>query len=410
MYGAASPRGSASTGSAADSYGRPWWLMWESCSGLLTQGIALALLWWHFRHKPLEEVGCKDQQYVWFCETTQAHVDGFPLLAAAVCVAVAQRQFLRKRVYYGLLRRGVILDFRAVERQVDPLLVVLAWCLVCAVLHEVVFYTPKFKKKSDSMKVGIDDVVKVKVGGDDARKSGRWLEIDLDEDTSTFLLSYCAPCIVFLIFLYNAHQIEPSLVPLNSYYVEDPEEAKRMLKKAVVLDELEAAPAAATELKGQALDDVDTGYQALEQLAKSSPSAATSSWWTSLRSATSSQPASSQPPSWKEAIAARFSSLCSFRPWAHGLLSVPWPAHLLLQPSLADAASSTLLRTWRVMYSLCILFLSFVCVELGLISWDAWTVALSSRGNIGFFTGAVVLSLHLLLGLRVLLVTLLLVR
>lgn len=384
MYGAAAAgQAGGKANAACDSYGKPWWLMWEACSGLLAQGIALALLWWHFRKEPLEQVGCKDHDYVWFCQSSEAHVDGFPLLAAAVCVAVAQRQLLRKRIYYGLLRRGVILDFKSVERGIDPTLVLLTWCLFCAALHEIFFYRPEWKAKGDVMKVKIDDVLKVKAGAKLYREKGRWIEFDLDDDTSAFLLSYCAPCIVFLIFLFGAHPIEPSLVPLNSYYVDDPEEAKRILSDALVVDEAKAASASAAVLEDWEPHDIDSFYEKLESHCRSSSpsSAAPSSPW------------------------------CSLRPWAHSLLCVPWPARALLHTSLADASSMTMLRMWHTFFVVCLSFLLVVCTELGVITCRSWHRCWQHGGfgviesDAGYVTEAVILSLHLCLVLRLLQVT-----
>lgn len=395
MYGAVSAgQGGVHASPACDSYGSTWWLLWEACSGLLAQGLALALLWYHFLHEPLEPLGCKKQRHVWFCESSGAFVDCFPLAAAAICVAVAQRQLLRKRIYYGLLRRGVILDFRSIERKLDPTLVVLALCLFCAVLHEIVFYDPKFKNGEDGMKVGIDDVFKVKVGGEDYKEKGRVFEIEMDDDTSKFLLSYCAPCIVFLIFLFSSHQIEPLLVPLSSYYIEDPEEAKRMLDGALILDEVDALSASADILAEQKPENVEAFYEALERHGRSLP-----------------RPPSGAAPNG----ASSWFSRISFRPWCHGLLCVPWPAPLLLEASLVDTASAAFFRMWRIMSVISTTFLLFVCAELAVGAWvslqrQAWqshapATAWGSESNSGFITSAVIHALHLALALRVLQVT-----
>mmetsp|Transcript_70900 Transcript_70900/g.140651 ORF Transcript_70900/g.140651 Transcript_70900/m.140651 type:complete len:387 (-) Transcript_70900:7-1167(-) len=372
MYGAL--QGYATTLSPCESYGHSWWLFWEAASGLLMEGLALALLWWHLQRHPVKETGCQSSEHVWFCQSSEAHVLGFPLLGAGVCVAVAQRQLFRKRIYYGLLKRGIVIDFRAVERRMEPLLICLVWCLLCAILHEIAFYTPRIKVDDDDFKIGLKDVLKVKVGSDDARRRGHLLSIDYDDEASTFLLSYCAPCLVFLVFLYGAHQIETSLLPFNTYYVDDPEEAKRMLSRASVIDELQVASAAEIMLvSGQdPPSDVDIAYENLANMcrAQGAPSPLTNPWGI-------------------------------FRHYAHGLLSVPWPAPVLLEPSYSDADSSSFRRMLMVFSATCAMFLIVVCAELSIHAWFLWQAALG-RGNDGLVTPAVILSLHLLVVIKIL--------
>jgi len=372
MYGTL--QGHGTTSSPCESYGGSWRLFWEAVSGLLMEGLALALLWWHLQRHPVKDIGCQHSEYIWFCQSSEAHVLGFPLLGAGVCVAVAQRQLFRKRIYYGLLKRSIVMDFRAIEIQVEPLLVCLAWCLMCAILHEIAFYTPRIKVDDDDFKIGLKDVLKVKVGGDDARRRGHLLSIDYDDEASAFLLSYCTPCIVFLAFLHGAHQIEMSLLPFNAYYVEDPEEAKRMLNTSSVVDELWVASAAADMLaNGQdPPSDMDIAYENLANVCRAQ--------------------AAPIPPSTPWDI---------FRQYGHGLLSVPWPAPVLLEPSYSDAGSSSFRRMLMVFSATCAMFLLVVCAELALHAWFLWQAALG-RGNDGLITPAVIISFHLLLVIKIL--------
>merc|ERR1719199_522011 len=71
------------------------------------------------------------------CEYTKAYVRCFPLLALVVALMVSCRQILQHRMYYELLKHGVLLDIENFSALADPLFQVVIWCALNATGHFV---------------------------------------------------------------------------------------------------------------------------------------------------------------------------------------------------------------------------------------------------------------------------------
>eukprot|EP00747_Dinoflagellata_sp_TGD_P185689 gnl/TRDRNA2_/TRDRNA2_42352_c0_seq1.p1 gnl/TRDRNA2_/TRDRNA2_42352_c0~~gnl/TRDRNA2_/TRDRNA2_42352_c0_seq1.p1 ORF type:complete len:401 (+),score=48.91 gnl/TRDRNA2_/TRDRNA2_42352_c0_seq1:145-1347(+) len=389
MYGAVDADGGAvlrNEPAAWEAVAAPWALFWESAGCLLREGIVLGIMFWYLHQSPPHGLGCPTGKLPWFCSTTRAFFDGFPLLAAVVCVCVAQRQVLRKRAYYGLLKRRIIIDFREIEEQCEVMFVVLACCLFIAMLNEVVFYTTyvKFDPKSGETTVSIRNVLKAAL-----EKNGE-IDWDVDEEASKFLLAYCVPCIVSLIFIVMANRIEDSTLALNTYFVGDPESAKRDLRDAIVVSEFEVAaclhPDIALDANTAPEENVQETYAALMRRLHI--------------------PGPTDRPTQLD-VRTRCCQWPTFRTYQHGLLSIPWPAALLLRPAPEDEDSYAFQKMWWVFSMVSTVLLSVVVCVLGQLSWKMWYAALSPDSHIGLHTAAIVLTLHVLVAARALHVTIL---
>lgn len=59
----------------------------------------------------------------------------FVMLAMVISLLIALRQIARQRLYYVMLKRGVMLDFETVSPINDPLFILLTICLAISLSH-----------------------------------------------------------------------------------------------------------------------------------------------------------------------------------------------------------------------------------------------------------------------------------
>jgi len=157
------------------------------------------------------------------CEYTKAYVRCFPLLAIVVSLIVASRMLLCQRMYYKVLKKRAILDFKKFYPGKDQLFLVVSWSAFNAFLHFALELSTQhpvnaaaLKKLSFSEKALIAEIRKV---------------------ASLYVL----PSLVFLAFLWQAYDEEARLLPLSKYFEEDPEAARKTLASMHFLPENVAA-------------------------------------------------------------------------------------------------------------------------------------------------------------------------
>lgn len=172
------------------------------------------------------------------CEYTKAHVRCFPLLAIVVSLIVASRMLLCHRIYYKMLKHKSILDFDPVKPYQDLLYFVLSVSAVSAFLHFVLELSELFWHPLDA------DILKhyasiLKNSGLGVSPTGydKYL-LDLIHRMASL---YVFPSMIFLGFLWQAYDVEDSLLPLTKYFEEDPQRARHALSNVQFLDESVAA-------------------------------------------------------------------------------------------------------------------------------------------------------------------------
>eukprot|EP00421_Protoceratium_reticulatum_P049223 CAMPEP_0168431960 /NCGR_PEP_ID=MMETSP0228-20121227/38650_1 /TAXON_ID=133427 /ORGANISM="Protoceratium reticulatum, Strain CCCM 535 (=CCMP 1889)" /LENGTH=408 /DNA_ID=CAMNT_0008446083 /DNA_START=31 /DNA_END=1254 /DNA_ORIENTATION=+ len=281
---------------------RPW-MLFALALGRVGRSVAgLVLLYWSIGIKRESLMEC-DARVLPFaslfaCEYTKAFVRAFTMFALNIALAVAMRMILQERIYYGLLRAGGLLDFANAAPLQDPLL----WLLATSLLHGVLHFGLKYWHSDAFVSATLQDDM---------------------EEASTVARVFLAPALIFMMLFYSSSDIESSLIPLNKYFEEDWQYAKRTLGSIEPMDER----AVRRELEGR-----DVVGEAREPT-----------------------------------IGAVYGKIIQEYPGfagqpetRHKFYAEMWPAQVLLDPRLQDASS----RSFRFMF---MVFLA-ICVPVHLVS------------------------------------------
>jgi len=138
----------------------------------------------------------------YFCEGTKAFARALPLLGATFSMIITARFIVQQRLYYLLLKKGVLIDYANYTFIADGAVLTVVVCFCIGLLH--------------------------------------WLEglsyISV-EKLMYVLTSYLVPVGVFFVLLESVFDIERHLVPLAKFYEEDPEWARKQLAKSVMVSE-----------------------------------------------------------------------------------------------------------------------------------------------------------------------------
>jgi len=246
------------------------------------------------------------------CEYTKAYMRCLPLLAIVVLIVVASRVILYKRIYYEMLRHGVLLSFERPSPANDPMFRLLFWCTVNALCH----FLPLLQ-------------VTVPLWGIKA----------LSGEAKEVMIFYCVPMAVFMWFLWTSYNLHTELVPLNAFMEDDPAAARRAIESLVVLDEAKVSCVVMMDfVKEGELCTMGDAVAMIKDIAKQPGSVA----------------------QWEQDHHRR-GSLLQWR-----LDSNMWPAHLLLSRRLIDEDSQDFMHMWcnfvvvALVVQLCIFFI-FVC-------------------------------------------------
>ncbi|CAK0857249.1 unnamed protein product [Prorocentrum cordatum] len=293
------------------------------------------------------------------CEYTKAYVRCFPLLALLVAIMVSSRMFLQHRMYYRLLKHGVLLDIENFSPLSDPLFLCILFCVANAFMHYALLVWTS---------AGLSLFSNVSMGAltPDGLISGK------ADDASVFFIG---PVVLYVVYLYGAYDTEASLLPLSKYFEEDPETARRSLAGMEMIQEPATAAAVRLDIcpTGEALeaelpDDMEELLELLVKKAKARQRAA------------ETDPEAVPPLSrWR-------------------LVSTMWPAELLLRGGLADDESHKFRQSW---YCFCALALA---VMIGILYSNVESLidkiadVLNGQANTDT-VGAIVIALHIALNL-----------
>lgn len=157
------------------------------------------------------------------CEYTKAYTRCFPLLAVVVSLIVASRMMLCQRMYYKMLKKGAVLDYKDVFPGNDSLFLLLAWSAVNAFSHFVMELSMEHPLNAETVRK--------------LMQSEPVLQARIHEVASLYVF----PSIVFMAFLWTAYDVETRLLPLTKYFGEDPQRARQLLSSVKFLDESVAA-------------------------------------------------------------------------------------------------------------------------------------------------------------------------
>lgn len=203
-----------------EAFATPWVLFMKAAisSGKIIFSLTLLvilLLRVEFDHTGLKEkktsvfLSCDPKKLslitVGLCEYTKAYLRAFPLLALCITAAVTMRLMLQTRIYYGLLKRGGLLDFKNIQGWQDPMLILMAFSLLHGVAHFVLKICDGFG--------------------------------DLSHEVFQILQAFLIPSALFMAFFYSSYDLESTLVPLNKYIEEDPEYCQQAIANMQLMDE-----------------------------------------------------------------------------------------------------------------------------------------------------------------------------
>lgn len=211
--------------------GSPWAIFFRVAAGVGKQYVALALVAAQVTTSKEYLMNCNPHDVGLLmsigCEYTKASVRCFPLLGMIVTLLVAARWLLHHRIYYEILKHGVICDFENFVPLSDPLFQLLMVYLGGAGLHFLL-----------SMWWAWDLSLNPHNNSDNVHKiaSGNFLD-----EVQSLAVFYFAPAVVFMMFLYDSYDTEAMLLPLSKYFEEDPAWARMTLGQAPLIAEAAAA-------------------------------------------------------------------------------------------------------------------------------------------------------------------------
>lgn len=186
--------------------------------------VALLLLFWQLFKQRTFLMNCDRRvigNWTYPCEYTKAYIRCFPLLASIVVLVIAGRQLLQRRLYYGLLKRGALLDFHNTKAWHDPLFFILTLSFLHGIAH---FVLDLFVQEGTSM----SDLIP----GAPAQSES---QVELQNMVKHFVL----PSVVFFAFLVSSYDLESQLLPISKYFEENPSHARQTAARMPFLDELE---------------------------------------------------------------------------------------------------------------------------------------------------------------------------
>lgn len=265
------------------------------------------------------------------CEYSKAYVRSFPILAVVVTLIVSSRQILQHRMYYQMLRHGMLLDIENFSAFNDPLFWIVLWCALNAFLHFLV------------------NVIH-SIGSIEAMKSNTFME-----ELETRVVFFVMPVCLYLAFLYGSYDTEATLMPLSKYFEElGEDQAQKVLGKMPFIPETAVAAAVQLDLcpLGSRAHLPETAEEAYALLHKKALQRAEQA---------KRDPEAETPLSrWR-------------------LVSTMWPGQFLLNSELSDPESVRFRVPWYIFctISFCIMGAAFVA-QVNLL-WDKTNDVISGQ-------------------------------
>jgi len=280
------------------------------------QYVALALIAGHVMASSEYLMSCNPHEVgllrAYACEYTKASVRCFPLLGMIVTLLVAARWLLHHRIYYEILKHGVILDFENFSPLSDPLFQVLMVYLSFAGLHFVLNVSWAWGLTLNPH--------------DNASNAHKLSSHEFLSEVQSLAVFYFAPAIVFMMFLYDSYDTEAMLLPLSKYFEEDPAWARKTLGQAPFIAE---AAAACVTRDGAIFEVGSSGKLCTTRDVYSELAKRALAYGEGGLSQESGQMSEPPPP------------LSRWR-----LVSTLWPARVLLDKRLDDEESKSFRRVW----------------------------------------------------------------
>lgn len=171
------------------------------------------------------------------CDYTKAYLECFPELALTVCLLIVGRNLLQTRLYYGLLMRGSVLQFRSKSMFKDALVGFFLWCYAHCLLHLLLImwliwqagFEDQFLEELRVTKAGRLRPSAVFLGpGPDARMSEPQVVIQEPFDNPVLRAQisllvdlvgfFVIPSSLFLVYLFTGYDVEMSFVPMSQYF------------------------------------------------------------------------------------------------------------------------------------------------------------------------------------------------
>merc|ERR1719282_901541 len=130
---------------------------------------------------------------------------------------------LNHRIYYQMLRHGVLINFEPFRPWQDPLFWILAWCILNALPHFLlnIWHVHTVRACLLMGHAGCSESF-MQLTFSEAFSDTRFLH-----DAHKVAVFYFVPSVVFFLFLWTSYDINAALVPLSKYFEDDPEAARQ---------------------------------------------------------------------------------------------------------------------------------------------------------------------------------------
>lgn len=172
------------------------------------------------------------------CDYTKAYLECFPELALTVCLLIVGRNLLQTRLYYGLLMRGSVLQYRSKSMFKDALVGFFLWCYAHCWLHLLLLmwliwqagFEDQFLEELRTTKAGRNRPGAAFLGpGPDPRMSEPQVVINdrpFDNPVLRAQVSllvdlvgfFVIPSSLFFVYLLTGYDVEMSFVPMSQYF------------------------------------------------------------------------------------------------------------------------------------------------------------------------------------------------
>lgn len=326
---------------AWEAYGAPWRLVCQTAVLVGRQYAALALIAFQVffltRGQSNYLMSCNPESIGQgasvVCEYSKGYVRCYPLLAMVVSIVVATRLVLHQRVYYVMLRRGLLVDFENFSPFEDPLFRIMLWCIghaVCHFIFDILHHHGLTLDMARDLRT---------LSGSSVRQQGEQV-----------MVFYLMPTFVSLYFLYASYDLEAMLLPLSKYWEEDPSWARQSMTNIVFVQEEDVAEVVMEGLDfdgAAASQDAAIGMdEACAQIARRA-----------AKAEGAMPEGSTVAPSGRAHSAGKVWVLSSWR-----LVRRMWAAELLLDPRLADTGSRQFRQVWLLWGLVSLALMVFVLI------------------------------------------------
>jgi len=311
-----------------------------------------------------DSIGLK-QSYI--CEATKAFVRCFPPVSIIVALTVASQLILCQRLFYLMIRHGVLVDFHNLAPYKDPLFWWVVITCVLALSHFIfhMFVVDQVESNHHNLKAAIDG---------------------LRKDAVFFGL----PAVFYIIFLYMSYDVEWLLLPLSKFWEEDPKWAEDISSEMAFVTETIACRTVLESRDSQPSDRLtieDLASSMSNELARLESNQTLDF---AQRSMSKIKPAGWASDKRQKLLRAAKSP----GQQRTGLIARSWVADLLLDPRLSDAKSSEFYVWWLLWIAMttlvCLAAVSLLALQI------AKDVEDISNGESAEIVGTVVTSINVL--------------